>query len=76
MFIFENYPINSIENITLMFPWKHVYNSKYSTNSLLCILYAFTLRSLISVITHMGLPLTLTAMDMLKILDHDLKTKT
>ena len=70
MFLFENYPI------FLMFTWKHIYNSKYSNDSLLCVPYAFTFKNLISVITHMSLPLTLTAMDILKILDHELKTKT
>ena len=27
MFLFKNYPIDSIENISLMFIWKSVYNS-------------------------------------------------
>ena len=76
MFLFESYPINSIENISLMFTWKHIYNSKYSNDSLLCVPYAFAFKNLISVITHMSLPLTLTAMDILKILVHELKTKT
>ena len=76
MFLFENYPINSIENISLMFTWKHIYNSKYSNDSLLCVPYAFVFKILIAVITHMSLPLTLTAMDILNILDHELKPKT
>ena len=76
MFIFKNYPINLIENISLMFTWKHIYNSRYNNDCLLCIPYAFTLKSLISVITHMSLPLTMTAIDILKILDNELKPKT
>ena len=75
MFLFKNYPINSIENISLMFTWKHIYNSKYSNDSLLCIPYAFAFRNLIAVITHMSLPVTLTAKYILKILDLELKTK-
>ena len=30
MLMLKNYQIDSIENITLMFTWKHVYNSKYN----------------------------------------------
>ena len=73
MFLFKNYPINSIDNISLMFTWKHIYNFKYGNDSLLCIPYAFAFKSLIAIITHMSLPLTLTARDILKILDFELK---
>ena len=73
MFLFKNYPVNSIENISLMFTWKYIYNSKYCNETLLCILFAFSYRSLIAIITHMSLPLTLTARDILKILDFELK---
>ena len=73
MFLLKNYSINSIENISLMFTWEHIYNSRYSNDSLLCIPYAFAFRSFIAVITHTSLPLTLTAKDILKILDLELK---
>ena len=73
MFLFKNYPINSIENISLMFTWKHIYNSKYCNETLLCTQFSFAYRSLIAIITHMSLPMTLTAKDILKILDYDLK---
>ena len=73
MFLFKNYPINSTENISLMFTWTHIYNSKYCNETLLCIPFAFSYRSLIAIITHMSLPLTLTARDILKNLDLELK---
>ena len=38
MFMFQNYPIESIENSSLMFTWKH--NSKYNDFSLLGIPFA------------------------------------
>ena len=58
-----------------MFTWKRIYNLKYSNETLLCVPYACALKSLISVITHMSLPLTLIANDILKILDNELKKK-
>ena len=70
MFIFKNYPISSIENISLMFTWKHIYNSKFTSEALLCVPYAYALKNLISVITLMGLPQTLIANDILKILEN------
>ena len=42
MFLFIEYPVNSIENITLMFTWKHIYNSKFSCNPLTEKLYMHT----------------------------------
>ena len=30
MFLFDRYPVNSIENITLMFTWKFIYNNKFT----------------------------------------------
>ena len=42
MFLFKDYKINSIENISLMFTWKYVYNCKYnkklSTREIICTL--------------------------------------
>ena len=54
MFLSKNYPINSIENISLMFTWKHIYNSKYYNETLLCIPFAYAYRGLITFITHMS----------------------
>ena len=42
IFLLKNYPINSIENISLMFIWKHIYNSKYCNETLLCIPFTFS----------------------------------
>ena len=73
MFLFKNYPINSIENISLMFTWKHIYNYKYCNETLLCIPFTYAYRGLISIITHLSQSLTLIAKDILKILDSELK---
>ena len=75
MFFFKEYLINSIENIALMFTWKFIYNSKFNSETLLCVPYAYALRSLFSVFTLMGLPQSLTANEVLKILELDLKSR-
>ena len=54
MFLFKNYPINSIENISLMFTWKYIYYSKYCNETLLCIPFAFAYKGLIGIINHMS----------------------
>ena len=73
MFMFKNYPIDSIENVSLMFTWKYVYNSKYNNNSLLGIPFAYAYRGFIAITTHMSLPMSLMAKDILEILDFELK---
>ena len=74
MFIFKGYPINSAENIALMFTWKHIYNSKFTNKTLVCVPYAYALRFLFSVFTLMGLPQSLTTNEILKVLELELKT--
>ena len=74
MFIFKGYPINYAENIALMFPWKHIYNSKFTNETLLCVPYAYALKFLFSVFTLMGLPQLLTVKEVLKVLELELKT--
>ena len=59
MFIFKTYPINSIENIALRFTSEHIYNSKFSNKTLLCVPYAYALKRLVSDITLTGLPLNI-----------------
>ena len=59
MFMLKNYPIDSIENISLMFAWKHVYNSKYNNISLLGIPFAYAYSGLVTITTHMSLPMSL-----------------
>ena len=71
--MFKNYPIESIENLSLMFIWKSVYNSKYNNETLLNIPFAYTYEGFIAIITCMSLPMTLIAKDVLKILDFELK---
>ena len=68
MFIFKGYSINSVENIALMFTWKYIYNSKFTSETLLCVPYAYALKYLFSVFTLMGLPQLLIANEVLKIL--------
>ena len=74
MFIFKGYPINSVENIVLMFTWKHIYNSKFTSETLLCVPYAYALKFLFSVFTLMSLPQSFIAKEVLKILELELKT--
>ena len=69
MFIFKEYPINSAENID----WKFIYNSKFTNETLLCVPYAYALKFLFSVFTLMGLPQSLTAKDVLRVLEVELK---
>ena len=73
MFSFKEYPINSAENIALMFTWKFIYNSKFSNETLLCVPYTYALKFLFSVFTLMGLPQSLTAKDVLRVLEVELK---
>ena len=56
-----------------MFTWKHIYNSKYNNVSLLGIPYAYAYRVLITITTHMSLPLSLMAKDIHEIVDFELK---
>ena len=72
MFLFERYPINLIENITLMFTWKHIYNNKFVDQSLSEISYLRTYRGLVTVIVHMAIPISLWAMNIAKILRDEL----
>ena len=73
IFIFKECPIISAENIALMFTWKFIYNSKFTNETLLCVLYAYALKFLFSVFTLMGLPQSLTAKEVLRVLELDLK---
>ena len=73
MFMFQDYPIESIENISLMFTWKHVYNSKYNDSSLLRIPFAYAYRGLIAIIFNMSLSQSLMAEIILNILNLELK---
>ena len=76
MFLFTEYPVNSIENITLMFTWKHIYNSKFSCNPLTEKLYMHTYKGLITVIIQMSIPISLIAENIIHILSNELDHKT
>ena len=59
MLIFKRYPINFVENVALMFTWKYIYNSKFTSETLLCVPYAYACKHLFSVFTLSGLPQSL-----------------
>ena len=68
MFLFAKYPISSIENITLMFTWKYLYNSKFAQTSMTERLYLHTYKGLIAVIIEMSIPLSLVAKSIMETL--------
>ena len=72
MFLFKDYPINSIENSSSMFTWKYVYNCKYNKCSPVMKSFAYAYRGLIAIITYMSLPQLLMARNVLEILNLDL----
>ena len=74
MFVFKEYPINSAENISLMYTWKYIYNSKFTNETLSCVPYAYTLKFQFSVFTLMGFPQLLISKEVLKVLESELKT--
>ena len=73
MFLFKDYSINSIENLSLMFTWKYVYNCKYNKSSPIVKSFAHAYRGLIAIITYMSLPQLLMARNVLNILNSELK---
>ena len=72
MFLSNDYTINSIENLSLMFTWKYVYNCKYNRSSPIVKSFAHTYRGLIAIITHMSLPQSLLARNVLNVLNSEL----
>ena len=72
IFLFKDYSINSIENLSLMFTWKYVYNCKYNKSSPIVKSFARAFRGLIAIITHMSLPQLLMARNVLDILNSEL----
>ena len=73
MFIFKRYPINSAENIALMFTWKFIYNSKFTNETLLCVPFTCALKFLFSVFSLMELPQSLIAKEVLRVIELELK---
>ena len=72
MFLFKDYKINSIENISLMFTRKYVYNCRYNKGSPVVKSFAHSYRGLIGIITHMSLPQSLMARNVLNVLNAEL----
>ena len=73
MFLFERYPISSIENITLMFTWKFIYNSKFTDCPLKERTYLGAYKGLVAIIIHMSIPISLMAKNIKNILIDKLK---
>ena len=72
MFLFQRYPIDSIENITLMFTLKHIYNSKYNEQPFTERTFLLAYKGLTALITRMSIPISLWAMNVNKILSKEL----
>ena len=73
MFIFKEYPINSAENIALMYTCKYIYNSKFTNETILCAPFTYALKFQFSVFSLMGLPQSLIAKEVLKVLESELQ---
>ena len=73
MFVFKGYPINSAENISLMYTWKYIYNSKFNDEALLCVPFTYALKSQFSFFSLMGLPQSLIAREVLQVLESELR---
>ena len=73
MFLFDKYPVNLIENITLMFTWKYVYNSKFTGSPLTERPYIRAYEGLVAVIIQMSIPTSLIARNIIHILSDELK---
>ena len=71
MFLFDRYPVSSIENITLMFTWKFIYNSKFNDCPLKERTFLGAYRGLIAIIIHMSLPISLMTKNITNILIAD-----
>ena len=72
MFLFYRYPVNSIENITLMFTWKFIYNNKFMDHPLKEKSYLRAYEGLVAIIVHMSIPISLWARNIGKILIDEL----
>ena len=72
MFLFYMYPTNSVENITLMFTWKFMYNNKFNDQPLTERAYLLAYKGLIALIVRMSIPISLWAMNVEKILIEEL----
>ena len=72
MFLFQRYPIDSMENVTLMFTLKFLYNSKFNEQPLTEKAFLVAYRGLTTLITRMSIPISLWAMNVNNILVKEL----
>ena len=68
MFLFYRYPVNSMENVTLMFSWNFIYNNKFTDQPLTEKSYLMAYRGQVALIVHMSIPISLWAINVEKIL--------
>ena len=72
MFLFQRYPIDSMENVTLMFTLKFLYNSKFNEQPLTEKAFLVAYRGLTTLIIRMSIPISLWAMNVNNILVKEL----
>ena len=70
--MFYRYPVNSIENVTLMFTYKFIYNNKFMDYPLNEKSYLRAYEGLVAIIGHMSIPISLWARTIGKILIDEL----
>ena len=73
MFLFDRYPNDSIENITLMFTWKFIYKSKFTGCPLTARPHRRAYEGLVAVIIHMSIPISIIARKIISILTDELQ---
>ena len=73
MFLFDRYPVSSIENITLLFTWKFIYNNNFTDYPLKERPYLRAHEGLVPVIIHMSILISLLAKNIINILMDELK---
>ena len=72
MFLFYGYPIDSMENLSLMFTLKFLYNNKFKEEPLNEKIFLLAYKSLIALIVRMSIPISLWAVNINKILTEEL----
>ena len=72
MFLFHRYPIDSMENLSLMFTLKFIYNSKFKEQPFNEKTFLLAYKNLITLIIRMSIPISLWALNIDKILSEEL----
>ena len=72
MFLFKRYPIDSMENLTLMFTLKYMYNSKFNGQPFTEKAFLLSYMGFTALIIRMSIPISLWAMNVNKILVKEL----